>query len=683
MLDQRPLSLLGIIARHRRVTIKQLIDRTNLTRRQVEYDLQKVNDWLTSYGCEPIVNKRAVGLVISKKVQELAHKKVHLSKKGFPALTEEVRTLCIPLYIFIRKEELSLFHLTSFIQMSKNTVIQDIKNINEFASVFNISIKYNRHNGYFIEGIEANKRAFIMKCICLILKQQNGKELIQRLLECNGKYLYDTFYKCIKLAARKFQLSFVDQKIEELSCFLNVLHEHIHIYQSGDLVPKGKDKFKNKKEFKAAEYLIQQLDFQHNEDEICYLTAHLLGLSLGNIDEQTDDNKVFKSMVEKIVLEFEKRACISFDHPEMVMATLYKHLRPAYYRLLFRIPITNPLLEQVKTEYYDLFVIVRGILKPFESMLGSEVPEDEIGYITIHFGALLKNTHTTRIQRKKAVIVCPNGVGSSIMLKEELIELFPELSFISLLSMDEFQNKEVPNHDLVFSTIFFKTNKPLFVVNPIMSTLEKANTVKEVYSVIHGIYTLRPNQDQLIKIIREFAEIRNESGLKKALNKLLEGETIDTDGRSKPVLSDLITEETVTLINAVNNWEEAIKLSAEPLLINDFISHEYIQAMIDNVKKFGPYIIVAPEIALPHARPECGVKQIGMSLLRINESVDILNDKKNKVRLLICIAAIDNSTHLKALAQLTKVLSDKSNRERLLSLNSKDQIIDYIYTVSQ
>ena len=97
--------------------------------------------------------------------------------------------------------------------------------------------------------------------------------------------------------------------------------------------------------------------------------------------------------------------------------------------------------------------------------------------------------------------------------------------------------------------------------------------------------------------------------------------------------------------------------------------------IIENVKNLGPYIVIGPEIAIPHARPEAGVNQVGMSLLKLQNPVQFSEDGSKPVTLLICLAAVDNSTHLKALSQLTKILSDKEAFASLKSMNNVEDIV--------
>jgi len=126
------------------------------------------------------------------------------------------------------------------------------------------------------------------------------------------------------------------------------------------------------------------------------------------------------------------------------------------------------------------------------------------------------------------------------------------------------------------------------------------------------------------------------------------------------------------------NWEEAIALAAEPLKASGKIDARYIDAMINKVKDNGPFIHIGQGVALPHARPEEGVNAVGMSLLKVAKPVWLADDKNHQIQLFICLAAIDNETHLKALASLTKILSTKETMNQLLDATTKEELLKII-----
>jgi len=125
-------------------------------------------------------------------------------------------------------------------------------------------------------------------------------------------------------------------------------------------------------------------------------------------------------------------------------------------------------------------------------------------------------------------------------------------------------------------------------------------------------------------------------------------------------------------------WKEAIQDAAAPLLRAQHISEDYVHAMIQNIEAFGPYVIIGPGVAIPHARPEQGAYQVGMSLLKLEQPTYFLDKEEHKIQLIICLAAPDATSHLKALAQLTRLLSNPSALQVLQTAQRKEDVLSLI-----
>ena len=110
------------------------------------------------------------------------------------------------------------------------------------------------------------------------------------------------------------------------------------------------------------------------------------------------------------------------------------------------------------------------------------------------------------------------------------------------------------------------------------------------------------------------------------------------------------------------------------------ITNNYIEAMINNVKKFGTYIVVAPKVAMPHSRPEDGVNKNCLALLKINEGVFFGDetDEEEKVYFIFVLGAVDNESHIETLTQLMDVIDDEDKIEAMVKAESVDEIMELI-----
>lgn len=130
------------------------------------------------------------------------------------------------------------------------------------------------------------------------------------------------------------------------------------------------------------------------------------------------------------------------------------------------------------------------------------------------------------------------------------------------------------------------------------------------------------------------------------------------------MLNQYLTKETMQHTEAVDTWEEAVSYAAQPLLERGVIEESYIQAMIDSVENNGPYIVLKDYFALPHAKAGEGVNEVGMSLLTLNDPVDL---KGNPVKVFLVLAAVDSSAHLEALSEISELLMDDDIYDLFLS----------------
>ena len=136
----------------------------------------------------------------------------------------------------------------------------------------------------------------------------------------------------------------------------------------------------------------------------------------------------------------------------------------------------------------------------------------------------------------------------------------------------------------------------------------------------------------------------------------------------------------VNIVDNVKDWEDAIRTAAQPLIADMSITNNYIEAMINNVKKFGTYIVVAPKVAMPHSRPEDGVNKNGLALLKINEGVFFGDetDEEEKVYFIFVLGAVDNESHIETLTQLMDIIDDEDKIEAMVKAESVDEIMELI-----
>jgi len=137
-----------------------------------------------------------------------------------------------------------------------------------------------------------------------------------------------------------------------------------------------------------------------------------------------------------------------------------------------------------------------------------------------------------------------------------------------------------------------------------------------------------------------------------------------------------LTEELIQFKDGFDSWEEAIIDCAKPLVDGGYINDNYVVSMIESVKEYGPYIVIAPNIAMPHARPEAGSSKVGFSVTVTKNPVCFGTSPEHDARLLVTLSCVSADTHLLMLQALVGVLADEEKFEKILKAKTKQEILE-------
>lgn len=140
------------------------------------------------------------------------------------------------------------------------------------------------------------------------------------------------------------------------------------------------------------------------------------------------------------------------------------------------------------------------------------------------------------------------------------------------------------------------------------------------------------------------------------------------------MISTWLTEKKIQIVDSVSDWRQAVTISAEPLLADESINEYYIEAIFRSHEKLGPYYVLAPGLAMPHARPEQGAKKNGLSLLHIKEGVSFDADENDPIYVVIMLCAVSGDEHIRMITALAEIFCDEARLESLLNASTIEEI---------
>lgn len=104
------------------------------------------------------------------------------------------------------------------------------------------------------------------------------------------------------------------------------------------------------------------------------------------------------------------------------------------------------------------------------------------------------------------------------------------------------------------------------------------------------------------------------------------------------------------------DWVHAVRSVGDLLVDLGVAGPQYVEACVESVHVNGPYIVLAPGLALAHARPEQGATGLGVGLVRLAEPVEFGHPSNDPVDLVFAFATPDANGHLAMLRSLAGAL---------------------------
>lgn len=139
---------------------------------------------------------------------------------------------------------------------------------------------------------------------------------------------------------------------------------------------------------------------------------------------------------------------------------------------------------------------------------------------------------------------------------------------------------------------------------------------------------------------------------------------------------ELLQKRNVRIMEKAADWKDAVRKSVAPLEEEGYVKPVYKEAIISGIEELGPYIVVAPSVALPHARPERGVLKSQIAITLFKENVEF--DKREvDARLFVALAAADSESHLNALMTISDILQDENRVKEILESNDVETLYGY------
>lgn len=635
-MKSREIKMLQYIVDRDFVRMQELQKQFSISKRSVYYDIRRINQEIVPHG------RVESGRGGFRYRGSYAHLRPALRGEAHWAYVPEARRNFV-LRKILWGEPFTLERLEALMLVSRNTCIAAVNDCKRFLWKKGLELRHTR--AYAVLGSERKIRDVFL------LLQEEGASLIGRTSPDAAAF------------DRREKLQLSDYALGVFSAFLDFVRHRVRLGHFVEASPRYMEA--ERFPYYAA---VSRLIGSSSAEEQAYMTAFIASLPSRNASVAEG---VLGRTISRLVERFIVKTGVELEFEEEFTRNLKRHLLSSYYRIKFHFPVLNPALPEIKRKQRFLFETMKSILQNNDDFPEFEgMREEEIGFIAAYFGGYIQSSRECGTRGNKVLIVCPNGLTVSKILKMQLIKYIPSIEIVDAVSVRQIERYQ-GRYDHIVSTVDLPGYESAIVVAPYLTRLD-IERLADRFIRISGA-SVGFNLEKMLEIIRAEARIEDEARLKKRLAAFIYGNE-EKRTEEKPMLKDLLFGERIQITERVGDWTEAVRLASAPLLADGSIEPEYVEAMIESVRAHGPYIVLTDYFALPHAESSAGVHRLAMSLLVVREAVSLCG---NPVNAFLVLAAVDASTHLNALAEMSELLYDGKNVE-LLRRGTKAEIIELL-----
>ncbi|PTV94084.1 BglG family transcriptional antiterminator [Halanaerobium saccharolyticum] len=712
------------------LVIKELARQLEVSPRTIRYDLDKIESWLNENGLK-LQRKQGVGIYLKDSAEDKLTNILDMELDYKRAYTPEERQQLILKELLERDEPVIIKEFEINLDVSEGTIINDLNKVENWLQHRNLELLRKPNYGIEIRGYEDNWRRAVFdfleesssredtsSILNLFKKKNNISSFIssyQELLNLINSSQVKTIKDIIRRIEKKLDFSFTDAAFSALVLHIVIAVQRILKNKDINMNSRQLLLLKKKKEFEIAGKIVAQLEDKFEleipESEIGYITLHLLGAKFrrkGEVD--FDNNKLFDDRLLNLTYQLVEIAGrilnLNLTNDQDLIYGLALHLKPTLNRIKYNLNIENQLVNDIKDKYPEIYRASKIAAGVVQTEIQGEISEEEIGFIAMHIGAAVerKNIKPAAAQKLKAALVCSTGIGTTQILAERIKNEFSNLEIVDSYSYHdiEYNDFKLNEIDFIISTIELPEIELKNVqVNPLL----KEEDIENIEELIIELYNQKIYQNnstakdsssqnkkpanlkemaaELVESASDNFQLKDKKEFRNKLEKLFKKHLKPKEDEEKEIdeSSDLESILKPSLLKTeveAADWKQAVEKSGQLLLKQNYIDEIYIENMIKNIEKRGPYVVIIPGVALVHASPEEGVNNFGLSLITLREAVEFNHPENDPVQIVIAFASPDKNKDIKALSSLINKLYNKEFMDKIISLNNKQKIIELL-----
>lgn len=670
-MDKRSNQILNQLLAGGRLQLAEISEKYQISERIVRKKIRELNDELNESGL-PSVSINGEGILRFEVREEglLEQIQKFIMNNDFYTyhLSKNERKTILAMLLLNQEKYVTAAWISEYISTSRNTVISDLNDLKDWFLKHNMKLVSQVQKGYIVEASEGDIRSGMLKLLELNLDEEKYGamgafhvfgHLLLKEIQYQGRY--ETIQKVLR-----------EEELRH-DCFLSDFSFSVAVYELlilAERVKKGKTLEQERQpdwenaslssKYPLSRAVLDRLaeefslDIPAAEAEnfvFCLRRKSYLKSGTNNVDQL-----VIPVLIGEVIYRIISRFRINFYLDFALYDLLVDHMKSSVYRMSSGEVLENPFRGEIEKGYPEVFCTVEECLKPLEDYLGVKVPRDEVSFLVMYFASMLERDKLERMRERKvpAVLVCAMGRGTVQLMLAKLKQLEDVLEITDVRSSHELKDMGNINDQLVISTVAFPDGKiqNILMVSPLLE------------------------QEDIYRIRRKATKLReNWSG----------GQTAETGKflkkqkkAERKSLGAMLSADRIALKQEAQSWEEGVRAAGRLLYESGAVTYEYIEAMVENIKVNGSYVVIYSGIAAPHAEQEKGAVREAASLVSLKKPVVFGNSENDPVSYIIGLSILNANSINCAIYNLVRLFSQEEAKSRIEAQQSPEELLETI-----
>lgn len=441
----------------------------NVSTKTLQSDLKKIRVFLKKYGIELDAGRgRGILLVQNNKEREQLLNAVKADyRKEKEESSGERRNTILKHMLLHTKEMTSIQKLSEQYYVGRTSIVNDMKSIEKWLEKYSLTLNRAKE-GTCIQGSEVN----IRKAIAGLAIRENTRNGLLELFEKEDIDFIEELLSDVEKKDLDISDVYYANLLTHILICIRRVRENIHIEEDekGHMIDSDTlEQYQKAREI--AEKINEHYKIKIREGEVYYIYQYLIssGVEKKTLKEEKKNKKDDKCtrFGKELTRRLSEKFHIKFEQDTDMMQGLMLHIRPMINRLEYNIQIQNPLKREITEQYPEMVTACQEVLETMSEEYGlKEISQDEIVNIAIYYQTMLEKT----VMKKKVIVVCHSGYGTSQLLAAKLQNEFAFLTITDVVSSRKIKDMNLEGIDFIISTVpVERRDVPHIVVSTLLS----------------------------------------------------------------------------------------------------------------------------------------------------------------------------------------------------------------------